>query len=510
MHQQLLHILAAGSLILTLMASPTVANPDPRADPGPNPAAMPDPVALAVPQMLTGPGATAAGMHPPSEPTSQEIYLSDPVTDTAGSSSEDDGGGSGAAVSIGLAGLGKAVTNLATSGERYLVQLHDWATGDDFQTHISWLTNELTKSLPTGSIHHHYDHGNTGSFKGYCGTLHPLVAQVLATVPIVKSVERDQEVHLSQTPATTSVVPERTIVESNAVWGLARISQRGNPVAQPASFPYWSRAGTGADVYILDTGISAVPTDYAGRVVDQVNFSNDPGFYDGTGHGSHVSGTAAGTIYGVAKGANLVNVKVLNSQGTGAWSGIIAGINYAVARAVSTKRPSVLSMSISGPVSSVLNSAIQSAIAQGVHVVVAAGNAAADACTTSPASAVLAAPALNVVGAMNQQGQFSSFSNYGPCVTILAPGEFITSVKVNSTGATTMMSGTSMATPHVSGIIASILAQVNMAPSILSRFLAKSATTDALTLYRTNTTTKVAWLNSTRVFASDVISTVYG
>ncbi|KAI9218702.1 peptidase S8/S53 domain-containing protein [Blastocladiella britannica] len=477
------------------------AEPEPRADPGPNPAAMPDPVALAVP-LIPG-GGTGSSSQPQGgqQGSTQGVTVTDQVTLTDPLSSGDvTGPTGGAAVSINLGGLGSVVTNLTSyAGERFIVQLHDWATSDDFQSHLSWIGSQLGISLPHGTVDKFFAHGSAGSFKGYCGSLHPLVAGMLASVPIIKSVERDQEVHLSGYATAT---------ETNAPWGLARIWQRGVTVASGNTYKYWSQGGAGVDVYILDTGISPQPMDYTGRIATTINFSSDAGTYDGTGHGSHVSGTVAGTLYGVAKSASLVNVKVLNSQGTGAWSGIIAGISWAVNRALITKRPSVISMSISGPVSAILNNAIQSAINKGVHVVVAAGNAAIDACNTSPASAVLTTPGLNVVGAMNQQGQFSSFSNYGRCVTILGPGEFITSVKANTSTSSTMMSGTSMATPHVTGAIAAMLSQVNMAPWAMSKYLKATATTNALTLYRTNTTSNILWLNPLQVTLSQVAALV--
>ncbi|ORZ36879.1 peptidase S8/S53 domain-containing protein [Catenaria anguillulae PL171] len=368
--------------------------------------------------------------------------------------------------------------------------------------HIEWLKSQLGTALPLGDLLHKYDFG-PNRFHGYAGTFHPLVVQVLRQLPIVHSVERDQVVSLNQ---AASVWPEQSLTQNNVPWNLARVWQASTPVASPTQFKYWSRAGRGVDAYILDSGISELVDDYAGRVIRGVQTSSDGSFEDTTGHGSHVASLVAGTRWGIAKSSTLYNVKVLNARGSGTWSGIIAGINWAVNNTRSTGRPSVINMSISGPVSLALNAALKSAVDNGVHVVVAAGNSATDACTTSPASAMQQSPGIHVVGAVNQWNRLSGFSNFGPCVTILAPGESIQAARANTTTGTVLMSGTSMASPATAGVVASVLAQVSMRPERLVRYLQNTATTGAVFVDKPNTTARLLWLNSTQIFASDVIA----
>jgi oryzin len=172
---------------------------------------------------------------------------------------------------------------------------------------------------------------------------------------------------------------------------------------------------------------------------------------DENGHGTHCSGTIAGSTYGVAKKANLVAVKVLDKDGSGSNSGVISGIQWVGNNAAAR---SVLSMSLGGSYSSAVNSAVKSTVNKGVTVVVAAGNSDDDASNYSPASESTAI----TVGAIDADDNRASFSNYGSLVDVFGPGVNILSSWIGSTTATNIISGTSMATPHIAGLATYLIA----------------------------------------------------
>jgi len=171
-------------------------------------------------------------------------------------------------------------------------------------------------------------------------------------------------------------------------------------------------------------------------------------------HGTHVASTVGGKVYGVAKGVELIAVKVLDDNGSGSWSGVISGIEWTILQARSSGKPSVINMSIGGGYSPTVDQAANSAVSNNVVTVVAAGNSNADACNESPAGAseVLSTGATEQVGGSGDRR--SSFSNYGPCVKVFAPGTQITGAWIGSPTAIDTISGTSMASPHVCGIAA--------------------------------------------------------
>ncbi|KAJ3409802.1 serine protease [Chytridiales sp. JEL 0842] len=297
-------------------------------------------------------------------------------------------------------------------------------------------------AFPSYSLLHKYSSSSASGFKGYAAKISPEIAASLRSLPEIDSVEQD---------AIISYVRPRSRINSaqqasGAPWGLRRLSKAALPL--PAAYTYPVEAGAGVDVYVVDTGVDVGNPEFEGRAKIGVSFSKDKNDIDGEGHGSHVAGTVAGKTYGVAKKANILAVKVLAADGTGLNSDVIAGLNWAVQQAASTRRKSVVNMSLGGGRSTSLESAVAAAVKAGVTVVVAAGNENVDACTTSPA----VVPEAITVGASSESDTFADFSNFGKCVDIIAPGVEIESI--NHQRSVMTISGTSMASPHVAGVVA--------------------------------------------------------
>lgn len=243
--------------------------------------------------------------------------------------------------------------------------------------------------------------------------------------------------------------------QTDAPWGLQRISQvekmnRKDVRSLNFTYRYDSSAGKGVDIYVIDTGVMVDHVDFGGRA----RWGKTFGQYedrDDFGHGTHVAGIAAGTRYGVAKAANIIALRVMNNEGSGYLSDTIAAVNWATQQVTRvTKRPSIITMSLKFDPSDVLDAAVTAAVKAGVHVTVSAGNAGVAANTQSPARARAAI----TVGATDINDKISRFSNFGSAVDIFAPGETIISAYIDGPNSTKVMSGTSMATPHVAGLIA--------------------------------------------------------
>ena len=297
------------------------------------------------------------------------------------------------------------------------------------------------------------------ALKGLALELPDAEVAALRAEPSVAYVEQDQTMSIS-------------VTQSGATWGIDRIDQRALPLS--GTYTY-NADGTGVTVYIIDTGINFTHTEYSGRAstgTDEITPGGTAA--DCNGHGSHVAGTVGGTIYGAAKRVKLVAVRVLDCSGSGSTSGVIAGIDWVTARRV---LPAAANMSLGGGFSASLNTAVENSIASGVVYAIAAGNSSADACNFSPASA----PSAITVGATDITDTFASFSNFGTCVDINAPGVNITSAWIGSNTATNTISGTSMAAPHVAGAAALYLQANPTAPPLQVRnALVSNATSNVI------------------------------
>ncbi|KAF9045110.1 serine protease [Panaeolus papilionaceus] len=293
---------------------------------------------------------------------------------------------------------------------------------------------------------------------------------------------------------TEDGIMEAFATQTNAPWGLQRISQRAklsstSTTALTYTYNYDDSAGSGVDIYIVDTGIYTAHSDFGGRAKWGASFNN-LGNSDGHGHGTHCAGTAAGTRYGVAKGANLIAVKVLSDSGSGATSGIVSGLNWVLSQARASGRPSVVSMSLGGSTATALDNAVASLTAAGIHVIAAAGNSNTNAANTSPARA----PSAITVGASTIGDVRSSFSNYGAVVDVFAPGTSITSTWIGSTTATNNISGTSMAAPHIAGLVAYLIGKDgNVSPAAMETKIKSLSTKSVLTSIPSGTVNNLAF-----------------
>jgi len=299
-------------------------------------------------------------------------------------------------------------------------------------------------------------HVYTRALNGFAGTLPHAAVSALLADPRVASVEPDKVVTASAT------------VQSNVpTWGLDRIDQRNLPLNTRYAY---NSTGAGVTAYVIDSGLTLAQPDFRGRAVSGVDTIDGGAATDCHGHGTHVAGTIGGTTYGVAKAVRLVAVRVLNCDGKGSDSQVIAGIDWVI-RNHAAGRPAVANMSLGGAPSAALDNAVKKLIADGVTVTLAAGNDGKDACKTSPARV----PAALTVGASDRNDALASFSNIGNCIDLIAPGVSIRSDWLAN--GTKVLSGTSMASPHVAAVAAQYLQRhPTSSPATVSAAI-RSATT---------------------------------
>lgn len=305
-------------------------------------------------------------------------------------------------------------------------------------------------------------HTYAGAIKGFAANLPDTALQGIRNNPNVEFIEQDQSVSLQQVASP----------QNQVTWGLDRIDQADRPLDTQYHF---NQTGASVNAFIIDTGIRADHVEFSGRVrAGYSAIADGNGTNDCNGHGTHVAGTLGGSTWGVAKGVSLTPVRVLDCGGSGSWSGVIAGIDYV---ANSPLRPAVANMSLGGAASAAVDSAVAGAVSKGVTMVVAAGNNGADACGYSPARA----PSAITVGATTSIDYRASYSNFGSCVDLFAPGHNITSAWNTSATASNTIGGTSMASPHVAGVAALTLAANPAAtPADVAAFLTSTATPNRL------------------------------
>ncbi len=370
--------------------------------------------------------------------------------------------------------------------DKYIVVLKNELSSDDLTVHKNWVQkqqkthsakllanepqNKFFSNTAKDSSDKHggisFDFDIEDKLKGYAGYFLKETIEELKKNKDVAFIEQDAVVKAFD--ATT---------QDDAPWGLARIaSKKSVDGASTGKYLYDADAGEGVTSFIVDTGINTDHEDFEGRASWGTTFPSD-GDSDGVGHGTHCAGTIGSKTYGVAKKANLVAVKVLDSSGSGTNSDVIKGIQWVAKKhkenaSKSGYKGSTANMSLGGGKSEAVNNAANAAVEAGVHFAVAAGNENQDACNTSPASA----EKVVTVGASTNADARASFSNYGKCVDIFAPGQDILSTWIGSSSATNTISGTSMASPHIAGLLTYFL---SLQPSANSTYSSASAVTPA-------------------------------
>jgi subtilisin family serine protease len=308
----------------------------------------------------------------------------------------------------------------------------------------------------------------TAAVNGFAATLNAGQLNALQRNPNVDVIEQDQEFQAAAT-------------QSGATWGIDRIDQRSRPLS--GTYTYTTTASS-VYAYIIDTGIYTSHTQFGGRATNVYDALGGNG-QDCNGHGTHVAGTVGSSTYGVAKGVRLRGLRVLNCSGSGSTSGIIAAIDWV---RVNRTNPAVANLSLGGGYSSTLNNAITNLSNSGVFVAVAAGNENQNACNVSPASAAAA----TTVAASTSSDARATYSNYGSCVDLYAPGSSITSTWLN--GGTNTISGTSMASPHVAGVGALYKATYgNAASSTIDSWIKNNATASVISGNPTGTPNRLLY-----------------
>jgi subtilisin family serine protease len=354
------------------------------------------------------------------------------------------------AQSTGEAPLRRAEPNKAIR-DRYIVVFKNSTRSGDGDAAVEEIIQK-----EGGKVHFQY----RVALNGFAATLSPRALALVRRMPSVDYVEEDAEFSIA-------------VTQNNATWGLDRIDQRSLPLNTTYTY---TQTGSGVNAYIIDTGIRSSHRDFSGRVASGFSaISDGNGSEDCNGHGTHVAGTVGSDTYGVAKRVKLYPVRVFDCTGRGTTSNTIAGVEWVTANHV---KPAVTNMSLGGSASTASDTAVNNSINAGITYVVAAGNSNRNACDYSPARVSNAL----TVGATAKTDARASFSNYGRCLDLFAPGQDITSTWYTSTLATNTISGTSMASPHVAGAVALYL-QTNpgASPAQVNRAILDKSTANVVT-----------------------------
>ncbi|KAK3822673.1 MAG: subtilisin-like serine protease [Benniella sp.] len=314
--------------------------------------------------------------------------------------------------------------------DSYIVVLKNGNTADSFKAKFDDIARRQNGRGRKPTIHRKYQ-----KFNGFAATVNQAALKELLASDEVEFIEQDAVVTIAGSQS------------SPPSWGLPRVSQRTRNLAANYLFP--DAAGEGVTAYVVDTGVYIEHNDLEGRATWGANFIDGSDDTDENGHGTHVAGTIGGASYGVAKKVSLVGVKVLDAEGSGSISGVVGGMDWVAEHATPGK--SVVNMSLGGGKSATIDAAAQRLFDANIPLIVAAGNSATtNACNGSPSGAANT----YTVAASDRNDRVASFTSYGSCVEIFAPGVGITSAWIGGADATNTISGTSMATPHVVGVAA--------------------------------------------------------
>ncbi|ORX77110.1 subtilisin-like protein [Anaeromyces robustus] len=403
--------------------------------------------------------------------------------------------------------------------DNYIVVLYDNATFIDEFTRTNWIKSAIDGNTENFSkiIHYYsipsYSGWNTPSeslrlltknnegedtkvFKGFSARLSPEMYQYFLNHPSVKYIENDSAVKIDDI-VEDDFINESEIEEDNEIntagyvyylshcrWNLDRLENHEKTENEDYIYKFSYESASNVYIYVLDTGVYDGHSSFTDRIGGDLskkrvtlgkNFIDNEENADLHGHGTHVAGIAGSTDFGVAKRANIVSVKVMNKSGIGKWSNIIAAFEWSINHLKTTgSKKGVINLSLSGNQSTAAIDAMKSTVGQGMNIAAAAGNNGDNACNHTPGSS--SSDGIVVVGNIDVDDQIAASSNYGKCITVFAPGTKITST-ANYNNEKKVMSGTSMASPHVAGVMALLLSIKDMTPKELYSELKSLATT---------------------------------